>query len=186
MEQCLQDLTCQTLFQKGLLEILVIDCNSPSNEAAIVRRYQAQHQNISYLRLSERESLYSAWNIGIHMARGEYVTNANTDDRHRSDGLERMMLELDANPAVDLVYANVFRSESPNESFLENKGAVIYEYPEYFPPDCLLFCQIGCQPMWRKSVHADIGWFREDLKAAGDYDFNIRLALAGRKLKHIP
>lgn len=183
---CLEDLVQQSHFQAGKVEILVIDCASPGNEGAIVRSFQERYPNISYLRLSERETLYSAWNIGIGLARGKYITNANTDDRHRADAYGRMAMELDSNPDLDLVYGDVFVSFEPNQPFHANNGAVVYRYPDYSPPDALLFCQIGCQPMWRKSVHGYVGLFRADMKAAGDHEFNIRLALAGRQLKHIP
>src|SRR5687768_12897488 len=87
MQGCLQDLVEQTLYAQGALEIVVIDSGSPENERAIVEQFQRRHPRIVYLR-TERETLYAAWNRGIGAAGGKYLTNANTDDRHRRDALE--------------------------------------------------------------------------------------------------
>ena len=173
---CLEDLTAQTLFQQGRLEIVVVDSHSPEHEGDIVRRFQRDHPRLVYLRTPERESLYAAWNRGIRTARGRYVTNANTDDRHRPNGLELMALALEARPDVALVYGDCHLSTIPNERFTDNPRSRTYLYPDFFAPAALLHYQIGPQPMWRKAVHDTLGWFDGSLRAAGDYDFNLRLA----------
>ncbi|MGI6525160.1 MAG: glycosyltransferase [Bdellovibrionota bacterium] len=185
VEELFKDLTAQSLFKKGKMEIVVIDSNSPQNEKEVVERYQAQFPNIVYLRTDHRETLYQAWNRGIALAQGEFLTNANSDDRHHPEALEIMLNSLESNPEIDLVYADVYESTIPNEPFLANKGSRRYYYPEYFPAEALLAYQFGCQPLWRKSVHDKMGEFSTSLKAAGDWDFCMRFALAGLKALHI-
>jgi glycosyltransferase involved in cell wall biosynthesis len=114
---CLEDLITQTLYQKGKLEIIVVDSGSQQNEKAIVREFQQRYLHIVYIRTKERETVYSAWNRGIRAASGEYITNANTDDRHRKDALELMALALDRNPHMGIVYADVLVTETENETF---------------------------------------------------------------------
>ena len=173
---CLEDLTAQTLFTQGRMEIVVVDSCSPENEGAIIRQFQKEHHNIVYLRTDERETLYAAWNRGISVARGRFITNANTDDRHRGNALELMALALEASPDVALVYGDCYLSTIPNERFDENSCNRIYLYPDFFAPAALLHYQFGPQPMWRKSVHDTIGFFDGTMRAAGDYDFNLRFA----------
>jgi len=185
MRGCLEDLVEQTLFQKGLLEILVIDCASPEDEGRIIRDFQARYPNISHVRISERETLAGAWNIGAAYARGQFLTNANTDDRHHPECLEKLSLALKAHPEADLSYANVYQSTKPNESFRENQKEIIYRYKPFFAPEVFLHYQFGCQPLWRASLHEKIGYFNKDLRAASDYEFNYRFALAGCKAIHI-
>ena len=79
---CLEDLEAQTIADR--LEIVVIDSGSPQNEGTIVREFQQRYDNILYIRTAQREGLYAAWNRGIQAARGKYITNANTDDRHEA------------------------------------------------------------------------------------------------------
>ena len=99
IDGCLADLEAQTIAEH--LEIIVVDSGSPGDEGRIVAEFQRRFDNIVYLR-TERESLYDAWNRGIHAARGLYITNANTDDRHRADALERLARSLDERPDAAL------------------------------------------------------------------------------------
>lgn len=183
---CLEDLVSQTLFKKGELELVVIDSNSPQDEKSIVEKYQARYSNIHYHRTPDRETLYQAWNTGLSLASGKYITNANSDDRHHPENLEILAHVLDRHGDVDLVYADVFESTVPNQSFNDNPGTARYVYPNYFAPLSLLFYQFGCQPVWRKAVHDRIGMFSGSYKAAGDWEFCIRFSMAGLKALRIP
>lgn len=185
IEGCIEDLVSQSLFQRGSLELLFIDCASPGNEAAAIRAAQAKHNNIVYIRWPERVTLYQAWNIGAQYARGEFLTNANCDDRHSPTGVEQHLSTILANPSCDLVYADVFESQIANQSFQNNPRTVRYGYKPFFGPDVVLAYQFGCQPMWRRSVHEKIGGFASNMRAAGDYDFNFRFNLAGLNAIHI-
>jgi glycosyltransferase involved in cell wall biosynthesis len=184
MRGCLEDLTGQSLFAKGRMEIVIIDSGSSQNEATVVKEFQQKFAHIKYFR-TERETLYGAWNRGIREASGKYITNANTDDRHRQDALEVLLHVLEENPGIDLVYGDCYVSAIPNETFADNNKTRLYRYPDYSPPSCLLYYHFGPQPMWRRSIHDRIGFFDDTFKAAGDYDFNIRFALAGLHALHV-
>lgn len=186
VEECLHDLVAQSLYKRGVLEIVVIDSASPQDERSVVDRFCARYDNIVYHRTPERESLYQAWNRGISLAQGEYLTNANSDDRHHPECLEVLSRALDARPAVSLVYSDVFESVVPNERFGDNPRGTRYTYPDYFAPLSLLYYQFGCQPMWRRSVHERIGGFNGQLRAAGDWEFSIRFSLAGLRALRVP
>lgn len=182
MRGCLEDLEAQTIADK--VEIIVIDSGSEQNERAIVEEFQRKYDNIRYFR-TERESLYASWNRAIKLAGGKYITNANTDDRHRRDALAIQVETLENNPDTDLVYGDIYTSMIPNESFEENRKQQPLESPDFFAPDVLFKFHFGPQPMWRKTVHARVGYFDEQYRAAGDYDFNIRFAFH-KKAMHIP
>lgn len=47
-------------------------------------------------------------------------------------------------------------------------------------------CHMGPQPLWRKSIHLEHGYFDEQLAAAGDYEFWCRIAAKGHTFVHIP
>lgn len=186
IEQCLADLTAQSLFAKGQLEIVVIDSASPEDEREVIERYQKSSPNIVYHRTAEREPLYQSWNRGLEIATGSYITNANCDDRHHPECLEALCKVLDNRPEIDLVYADVYESTVANQAFKDNPKTSRYSFVKYFAPDALLFYQFGCQPLWRKGVHDRMGLFSNELRAAGDWDFSIRFALAGLRALHLP
>lgn len=166
------------------IEIIVIDSGSTQNEKRIVEQFQSRYDNIRYLR-TERESVYQAWNRGIGIARGRYLTNANTDDRHRRDALEVLADELEKNADIALVYADSAVTFEENQTFDASIPAGYHLRPAYSQDIMLTGCHMGPQPMWRRSIHEQLGYFREDLRSAGDYEFWCRVALR-YQLKHVP
>src|SRR6185503_4146486 len=151
----------------------------------IVRGYQKQYPNIQYIRTDQRENVYQAWNRGIRAASGKYVTNANADDRLRPDALEVLARELDQNPSIALVYADFWITGLENQEFGNHICTGYSLKPDYHPSIMLAGCHIGPQPMWRRSVHNEIGYFDESFFASGDYEFWCRLALR-HPMKHVP
>ncbi len=172
---CLEDLVNQTLYQKGALEIIVIDSNSEQNEGDIAREFQAKYLNIIYCRIPERETIYAAWNRGIQMSRGRYITNANADDRHRPDALEIMANYLDSQPETALVYGDQLITNVVNDTWVATQSKTRWNWPEFSYGELEKRCITGSQPMWRKSLHEKHGYFRAELTAAGDYEFWLRI-----------
>ena len=111
----LEDLENQTIADR--LEIVVVNSGSQQNEEKIITEFQEKYSNIKYIKTEHRETVYAAWNRGIKAAQGQYITNANTDDRLRHDALEVMVNALEENPEIALVYANVIITETENETF---------------------------------------------------------------------
>lgn len=183
---CLLDLIEQTLYQKGELEIIVIDSASPEKEKLIVENFQGKYPHIIYERTPERETIYEAWNRAIKMAKGNYITNANTDDRRHPQALEIMANYLDSYPDVALVYADQLITTIPNDTFLTTKATRRWHWPEYSYQELRQRCCVGSQPMWRKSLHSQYGYFGAEFSCAGDYEFWLRLGSQGEKMRLIP
>ncbi|MCC3437710.1 glycosyltransferase [Microcoleus sp. PH2017_05_CCC_O_A] len=175
IKDCLQDLIDQTLYKKGLLEIIVIDSASEQNEQEIVREFQKTYPNIVYDRTSERESLYASWNKAIKMSRGAYLTSANTDDTHRPDALEVMANYLDRHSQTSLVYADQLITTTANDTWATTKANQHWNWPSFDYSELERRCILGPQPMWRKSLHEKYGYFRSELTSAGDYEFWLRI-----------
>lgn len=180
IRDCLEDLISQSLYKKGQVEIIVIDSCSPENEKTVVEEFQKYYPRIKYLRTFERETIYCAWNRGISMACGIYITNHNTDDRLKFDTLERFSDYLDNNPNTVLVHGDQKRvsdSEIVHRNNITGDG-----HWKWFPFSRLglLVCtQVGSQPMWRRSLHEKYGYFDPLLTILGDRDFFIRISQEG-------
>ncbi|MFZ5906223.1 MAG: glycosyltransferase [Nitrospirota bacterium] len=182
---CLEDLINQTLYQKGELEIIVVDSGSQQNEERIIREFQSRYPHIKYRRTEERETVYAAWNRGIKEAEGQYITNANTDDRHRADALEKMADILDENPDVGLVYADAIVTATENQTFENHTQVDILHQPDFSREPLALGCFIGPQPIWRRTLHERHGFFDETFVVSGDWEFWLRIA-EDTKFLHIP
>ncbi len=181
---CLEDLENQTIAKR--LEIIVVDSGSQQKESTIIRQFQQRYGNIKYLRTEKRETVYAAWNRGIKAARGKYVTNANTDDRHRKDAFEVMSTILETLPEISLVYADVIITETENERFEHCTPVGFYRWMNFDRDDLLSKgCFVGPQPMWRREIHDEYGYFDGSFVTSGDYEFWLRISQT-RTFLHIP
>jgi len=163
----------------------VVNSASEQNEEAIVKEFQNKYDNIVYVKTDNREGLYCAWNRAVKIASGEFLTNANTDDRHRKDAFEIMARELQANPQIALVYGDQIATDTMNPTFENHHAIEMAKRPEFSRERLLFGCCVGSQPMWRKSLHNELGDFDETLKVGGDWDFWLRAAQK-YSFRHIP
>ncbi|MFZ7125417.1 MAG: glycosyltransferase [Desulfobacterales bacterium] len=181
MEGRLQNLTEQSLYQRGEMEIIVVDADSPENERSIVERFIAKHPEIYYIRAHERETVYASWNRGIQAARGDYFVNANTDDRFAEDALERLADALDANPEYDAAYGDWLVTTVENDTMTSRTAKTRFIYPTFFPP-LLFYLHIGTHANFiRRAAIDSIGFFDARMRVFGDRDFFFRFCADGRK-----
>jgi GT2 family glycosyltransferase len=186
LEGCIHNLIDQSLFKKNLLELIIIDGGSSDFDHELVKFFTSNYSNIISLTNTTKETLYESWNRGLDIATGEYMTNANTDDRHDRRCLEILAQELDDKTDVDLAYGNLYKSLKSNEKFVENDKCIPCQSQQFFPSSLLLHDYIGAQPMWRKSVHDKIGFFDDQFEVVGDYEFVLRAVCKGCKFSYVP
>jgi len=191
---CMEDLLAQTLED---MEIVVV-AQGNSIEAEIVAQYEKDHDNVVLVLTDGIPPIYEAWNIGVTVSRGEYLTNANTDDRHAENAYEVMAEILDANPKVSLVYHDSFVTWKENETFEEFQSRLsgrlvagrqegkdgYFAWPDYTRQALSEGCFIGPQPMWRANLHQKYGLFDQEMKSAGDYEFWMRISK--ENFYHVP
>ena len=180
----LEDIVRQTIFSK--CELIIINANSPENEEPVIREYMRIYPNIVYVRLEEDPGLYAVWNIGIEMAKAPYVTNANVDDKLRSDCHQIQADYLDEHPEIDLVYSDAFITHDYTERFdttssehlrVGNIPCSLEELKKGSLPNC--------HPLWRKSLHEKHGYFEEWMKVCGDWEMWLRAVTQGAQFAYI-
>ncbi len=177
----IEDLLGQTIIEK--MEIIIVNSGSQQNEHEIIKEYLDKYNNIKYIRTEERETIYKAWNRGIKIAEGEFITNANTDDRLRKDAYEILSKALNENPDVALVYADQYVTNEPNKPFADVNKKKIERLPDFNYVVQLDRCIVYSQPMWRASLHfEDNIWFDENLEICGDHKFELQISLKYRML----
>ena len=179
IERFLSNLTSQSL--GGDFELIIIDANSPDGEHEVIKRYQKLFPNIRYEHINYRLGVYDAWNVGVGLARGAYLTNTNLDDLRRHDSLELQANTLDRMSFADVVYQDFFYTLDPTLTFDE---IAAFGFKSSLPivnaNNILQYNSPHNAPMWRKRLHAEIGLFDTSLKSAGDHDFWMRCLLAGK------
>ncbi len=163
-----------------------MDANSPEREDEVITKFQKTYPNIVYKRMNHRIGVYDAWNIAAEMARGRYVTNTNVDDLRRPDSFELQARALDHNPSVDVVYQDFFYTFDSSLSF-EEVAQVGFksDLPIITAQNLLMFNSPHNAPMWRKSLHQELGLFDTNFKSAGDWEFWLRCLWKGKSFLKI-
>ena len=179
LEAFLENITSQTIFTKS--ELIIIDADSPEGEAELIQRYQEVYPNIVYKRMNYRIGIYDAWNEGVRLARGRYLTNTNLDDVRRKDSFEIQCNTLDQHNFVDIVYQDFFYSLQGHIDFERiAEFGFKSELPIVTGNNLLCYNSPHNAPMWRAKLHEDVGMFDISFKSAGDYEFWLRCVLNGK------
>ncbi len=167
----------QTLVGAGAAEIVLIDSGSPADErAAFEAAWPAENRQVVYARSAERETIQAAWNRGIRLARGEYLTFLGVDEGLRPDGLEILAGALDADPDIDWAMADALVTEVDRHGVFA-RDIMSYDRSGYQQALCYLdstyLAYVG--GLYRRTVHDRFGWYDEDFRAAGDTEFKNRI-----------
>jgi glycosyltransferase involved in cell wall biosynthesis len=149
------------------VEYIVIDGNSSDNTLEIVKSYD----KVRYM--SEADSgIYDAINKGIKMASGELIGVLNSDDFFAdSNVLTRIVTEFEKAPNLEAVFADVLfvKQSDINKS-------VRYYSSKGFQPGLFRFGFQPAHPTFyvKKEVFDRYGYYRTDLKIAGDFELLLR------------
>jgi len=155
------------------IEVLLIHNAPNDNELAIINKYLEKFSFIRHIKVAEREGLYSSWNRGIKLAKGKYLAVWNVDDIRSPGSLIAQKTALDNSDAA-MCYGDFYGTDNYG-SFKDR----LYQYSEYQTLKKVVLRRhiIGCFPMWRKKIHEHIGFFDEQFRLVGDFEFQIRVAL---------
>ena len=182
----LEDITRQTIFEEKC-ELILINANSPGNEEEVINEYLEKYpDNIVYKRLDEDPGIYGVWNMAVEMSTGEFLSNANLDDRKAPNALEVHAKALFAEPDVDLVYGDMLITDKANETWESNSAnGRAYNFPEFSVESLKMVNMPHAAPMWRKSIHEKHGVFNDKYKSAGDWEMWLRAATGGSIFKKL-
>lgn len=163
------------------LEYFVIDGDSTDKSVDILHQYANQ---LTYW-VSEKDNGQSqAINKGLVRARGEFLGWLNSDDLLISGAIKLVVSIFLQNPDVDVVYGRLDRIDeqglrvpTPHLS----KDNIVFD-KSYALDECVVN-QAGC--FWRRSMMEKVGLLNENLHYSMDYEYWIRILLAGGKFKRL-
>jgi glycosyltransferase involved in cell wall biosynthesis len=185
IEGYLEDITSQTIF-KEKCELILINANSPGNEEPVIKKYMEKYPNIIYKKLDQDPGIYAVWNMAVKMASGEFLTNANMDDRKAPASIEKHAKALFVAKDSDLVYADSFIVHEPNKKWSEvPRDSQRYNFEQFSAKAMLRGNLPHNNPMWRKSLHDKFGYFNEQHKSASDWEFWLTCVAGGTKFTKI-
>jgi glycosyltransferase involved in cell wall biosynthesis len=151
-------------------ELILIHNDPTVAELEMIRTFMQPQIQLVHI-VVKREGLYASWNRAIEAASGEYLAVWNVDDIRTPGSLAAQKAALDQSKAA-LSYGDFYgtRKYGPH-------GEKLYEYPEYDRCKKEAFKRhiIGCFPMWRKTIHKELGYFDEQFRLVSDYEFQLRV-----------
>jgi len=158
---------------------IVVVCRSGSVEHKIAQQYP-----VTTIATQGVPTIGRAWNIGIKLSGGKYLTTANADDLWLPGGMEHLIKVLDDNEDIDVVFLKVRRSKNGViENWDRYKAASgMIDFPYEFLSRRFV---IGPMPVWRRSIHKSVGMFDESLEVAADYDMFLRAADAAMSFYYL-
>lgn len=164
--------------QQEDIQVIIIDCNNGENLKDIPIK-----NNYKIVIHEKRISLWKAINQAISISDSEYVFQSNCDDLLCPNAISKQINGLDE--GNDIIYFDYCITSG---YFNNWKEAVKNSYSSYQTPDLgySTGCGLGMFPMWRKSLHSEVGMFDERLEIYGDSLFWHKLKEHNKKFKRIP
>lgn len=173
----LETLSLQTLLRAGRAEVVLIDSGSPGKEYEVFRAW-AEYARIPavYARSKERESIQAAWNRGIALARGDYLSFLGVDEAILPQTLEVLAGELDADRSLDWVQGNSLVTNVDERGHWVN-DIMTYDRTDYNQPLVYLeTCYLSwVGALYRRGIHERLGYYDATFGAAGDTEFKNRV-----------
>jgi glycosyltransferase involved in cell wall biosynthesis len=173
----LRMINADLMLQDGRAELILVDSGSPTNEYTVFREVMEKSRiPVVYIRSIKRETIQSAWNRGIMVARSRYLTFLGVDEAMPPHGTAELAKALDANPSVDWVVSDTIVTDvNRNHVFVSDvmmyDRASLRDWSHYL--DCTFINFVGC--MYRRSLHDRHGYYDPTFRAAGDNEFKNRV-----------
>ena len=163
------------------LEYIVIDGGSTDNSPQIIERYASR---LAYWESQPDRGQAHAINKGLQRAQGDILGWLNSDDLLLPGVVSQAVQIFNQHPEVDAVYGRLERIDERGELLLTPslpKDRVDFNI-EHVLDECVVN-QPGS--FWRRAVMERVGLLDERLRYSLDYEYWIRLALAGAHFMHL-
>jgi len=164
-------------------ELIVVDDGSTDRTRDVVLKFKDPRVKYFY---KENGGPYSARNLGMKNAGGDFIVPLDTDDMITPDYIARHLQEFERCPDADLIYCDDCLIEE------DCKPIRVIERPEYTDRKLLIRDLFRCgfpivpfRTCIRKSVFDRIGLFDDGFRNAMDYDMIRRFVKHGLKAHHL-
>ncbi|HNY13366.1 MAG TPA: glycosyltransferase, partial [Candidatus Wallbacteria bacterium] len=156
------------------IEIIVVDNGSTDDTEEIIKKISAPA--LRYIKQENSGGPASPRNVGVGMARGEYIAFLDSDDIWLSDKIKRQVEIFEKMPEVGLVFCQCrfFGKEYHEKTIYPAKGYSGNVFDEIIKGNFVPTVSVVC----RRATLAEIGIFdeRSDLRAFEDYELWMRVA----------
>lgn len=177
LRQALDSILAQTFRD---FELILINDGSTDGSGAIIDEYRQRDTRIVAVH-KENEGVARTLNLGLSMARGEYIRRFDSDDTCLPNALEKQVNYLDGHPNVALVGTQI--------AFQSNRGKVARHFRnprnDYFQGEICRFAEpadfyqgcpiIHATVLLRRSIIEASGGYRAEFLTSEDIDLWLRM-----------
>lgn len=160
------------------------------NEADKLLQKIDKHAKLVVNVIGDRISLYKTWNNSIKIGTAELITNLNVDDLRRPKSICHFAKIMQFNADQDAIFGDVVvTTKSPIRNW--SNLSIRYRKTRLGKFNLKSLVYFGnnkphSAPMWRRKLHEELNFFREDLRSSGDAEFWLRCLVAGKKFMYHP
>jgi hypothetical protein len=164
-------------------EVIVVNDGSPDSEE-MEKALEPYRERIVYVR-QENQGPGGARNTGIRMARGRYVALLDSDDMWDPEHLAAQVAVLEADPSIDMVYADArIIGDVPEAGrtvmeFCPSVGEVTFE--RLVTRECTVHI---CVSVCRREALLRAGLFDPAFRGTEDIDMWMRIARLGGRIAY--
>ena len=161
----------------NLLEVIIVDDGSSDTETTGILDEVAE-ADYRLVRQPNR-GVGAARNVGVQLAKGEFILPLDSDNRLREVYLNEGVSLLKNNPGIGVVYADL-------EFFGERSGR--WHVPNFDLVSLIRTNFIDACALYRKNLWEEVGGYDEQILLMGleDWDFWLRVAFHGGTFVHLP
>ena len=151
-------------------ELLIIDDGSTDKTKEMVSRMASEDSRIKLYQNQKNQGVAYARNVGLHFAKGDYITFHDADDTSHSERLEYQIAELLSNTSTEVSVFQYVRVDDKGSTFVIN-GKRKWNRVSGM--------------MFRKNIIDKIGYFKP-LKISEDSEYYERIiATFGKKSRRV-
>jgi len=157
-------------------ELIIVDDGSTDNSINIAKRIADWDERITVISLDENKGCAVARNEGLKKARGEFITQFDSDDVMLPDAIKSRIEFLNSNPEVELVFAKISGYIDKHGKPIESKYSEYIQNAESFyemKKDYDFYDKLRRLELWIPSANVTCMFRRTLLFQEGYYDESV-------------
>jgi glycosyltransferase involved in cell wall biosynthesis len=157
------------------IEVVVVNDGSPDTSKDIIQPL-LRDPRVKYHEQAN-SGVANARNTGIRLSTGEYIAFLDQDDLWDPSKLARQVAYMEKNPAVALVHSDIVFIDAQGHPISTPDWAWVQDASGNCLDDLVMGNRIATlTAMVRRGYLDGVGWFRQEVAPADDWDLWLRLA----------
>ncbi len=169
-------------------ELIIVDDGSTDNSLNIARKFASRDKRIKIVLLNENKGFAAARNEGLKRARGEFITQFDSDDVMLLNAIKSRVEFLRLNLSIDLVFGKIHRFIDKDGKRIESKYSEYiqdverfyemvknYDFYEKIRKSELGIYGADVTSMFRRDVLFRKGFYEESIDVGADGEFFPRI-----------